>query len=52
MRKQPDQGECEKPDQGELENGVTMEVYIVRHGKTIWNAEGKLQGHADIELNE
>ena len=29
-----------------------MEVYIVRHGKTIWNAEGKLQGHADIELNE
>ncbi len=29
-----------------------MEVYIIRHGETIWNAAGKLQGHADIELNE
>lgn len=29
-----------------------MELYIVRHGKTIWNAQGKLQGHADIMLNE
>ena len=29
-----------------------MELYIIRHGKTIWNAEKKLQGHADIELNE
>jgi len=29
-----------------------MEIYIIRHGETIWNAAGKLQGHADIELNE
>jgi probable phosphoglycerate mutase len=29
-----------------------MELYIIRHGETIWNAAGKLQGHADIELNE
>lgn len=29
-----------------------MELYIVRHGKTIWNAAGRLQGHADITLNE
>lgn len=29
-----------------------MELYIIRHGETIWNAEGKLQGRADIELNE
>lgn len=29
-----------------------MELYIVRHGKTIWNAQEKLQGHADIELND
>lgn len=29
-----------------------MELYIVRHGKTIWNAEGRLQGHVDICLNE
>lgn len=29
-----------------------MEVYIIRHGQTVWNAAGKLQGRADIELNE
>ncbi len=29
-----------------------MELYIVRHGKTIWNASNLLQGSADIELNE
>lgn len=29
-----------------------MELYIIRHGETIWNAEGRLQGRADIELNE
>lgn len=29
-----------------------MEVYIVRHGETIWNAAGKMQGNADIELND
>ncbi|MBR1862297.1 MAG: histidine phosphatase family protein [Lachnospiraceae bacterium] len=29
-----------------------MELYIVRHGQTVWNAEGRLQGSEDIELNE
>ena len=29
-----------------------MEVYIVRHGETVWNVDGKMQGHIDIELNE
>lgn len=29
-----------------------MELYIVRHGETYWNAEKKFQGFADIELNE
>lgn len=29
-----------------------MEVYIVRHGQTVWNAEGRLQGNQDIQLNE
>ena len=27
-----------------------MEIYIVRHGKTLWNKEKRLQGSADIEL--
>ncbi len=26
--------------------------YIVRHGQTDWNKEGRRQGHADITLNE
>lgn len=29
-----------------------MEIYIVRHGETEWNAVRRLQGHSDIELNE
>ena len=31
---------------------IQMEVYIVRHGETVWNAAGKMQGNTDIELNE
>lgn len=29
-----------------------MEIYIVRHGETVWNAAKRLQGREDIELNE
>ena len=29
-----------------------MELYIIRHGKTDWNATERLQGREDIELNE
>lgn len=29
-----------------------MEAYLVRHGETDWNAQGKLQGREDIPLNE
>ena len=29
-----------------------MELYIIRHGKTYWNNEKKIQGWADIELTE
>lgn len=29
-----------------------MELYIVRHGQTVWNAQKLLQGSVDIELNE
>ena len=27
-------------------------VFLLRHGETAWNAEQRLQGHADVELNE
>lgn len=29
-----------------------MRLYLVRHGETSWLREGRLQGHADVPLNE
>lgn len=29
-----------------------MKLYIIRHGETDWNKERRMQGSADIELNE
>ena len=29
-----------------------MQIYIVRHGETLWNKDGRLQGATDIELSE
>lgn len=35
-----------------LERQTGMEIYILRHGQTVWNKQKLLQGSADIELNE
>lgn len=29
-----------------------MEIYLVRHGETVWNKKGLLQGRTDIELSD
>ena len=29
-----------------------MEIYIVRHGETVWNKEKRLQGRTNVSLSE
>ncbi|MCD9638215.1 hypothetical protein HAX54_022043 [Datura stramonium] len=28
------------------------EIIVIRHGETEWNADGRIQGHLDVELND
>ncbi len=29
-----------------------MQLLLIRHGETLWNREGRIQGTSDIELSE
>jgi glucosyl-3-phosphoglycerate phosphatase len=31
---------------------MSVELCLFRHGRTTWNAEGRYQGHADVELDD
>ena len=31
---------------------MTTTLFLVRHGETAWNVEGRIQGHLDIPLND
>lgn len=35
-----------------VRKGINRMLYIMRHGKTDWNEQHKLQGRTDIPLNE
>ena len=35
-----------------MHNNDITRIALIRHGETAWNAERRLQGHLDIDLNE
>jgi broad specificity phosphatase PhoE len=35
-----------------MNNHLFCDIYLIRHGETDWNKQGKLQGHLDVSLNE
>ena len=43
---------CVKCREPNLTPNINSKWYLVRHGETDWNKEGRVQGHSDVPLNE
>ena len=35
----------------DMQNEKTTAFYFIRHGKTVWNTEGLMQGHGDFPID-
>ncbi|XP_060194114.1 phosphoglycerate mutase-like protein 4 [Lycium barbarum] len=46
------QSECGGDGKSENVSPNLTEIIVVRHGETEWNADGRIQGHLDVELND
>ncbi|KAK9096696.1 hypothetical protein Sjap_022193 [Stephania japonica] len=46
------QSDCNAQSENSAAGSGYAEIIVVRHGETEWNADGRIQGHLDVELNE
>ncbi|XP_019259824.1 PREDICTED: phosphoglycerate mutase-like protein 4 isoform X3 [Nicotiana attenuata] len=46
------QPECGGDAKSENVSSNLTEIIVIRHGETEWNADGRIQGHLDVELND
>ncbi|KAL3344542.1 hypothetical protein AABB24_023799 [Solanum stoloniferum] len=46
------QPECGGDAKSENVSPNFTEIIVIRHGETEWNADGRIQGHLDVELND
>ncbi|XP_049384097.1 phosphoglycerate mutase-like protein 4 isoform X1 [Solanum stenotomum] len=46
------QPECGGDAKSENVSPSFTEIIVIRHGETEWNADGRIQGHLDVELND